>query len=388
MGGKTINKQKILSHIFSHPGATRSNIRNELSLRRNNLAEWCRELVNEKSIVEINPGNRKNIHLKVNPEKFLSVGVEHIENGFYYCILDAGLEFRIKKFVMLPMSLTGRERCRMMASEIKKQLANINHEHIIKIGFADIGTIDKDTGKSIRSALIAEWEQIPIREIFMKETGIDVTLYLQSEAHLLNETCFGAARDIDNVLFILISSGIGLAVLSDGEQFRLNHSVFGELGHTIVKGNDLICKCGNRGCLETIASLDAVREKVISNAPNDIELKIIRKEDINIEMILQYARKGNKLANLVIEEAANAIGDSLANMVSLFGINTIIIESKLTLAGDIFNNTILQKVKKNAVFPLNKDANIIESADDEYSGAAGAAFGVMQDYFSVFTSVK
>ena len=183
-----------------------------------------------------------------------------------------------------------------------------------------------------------------------------------------------------------LDEGIGLSVYHEGAFLRGTTDIFGELGHTVYNEDGEICKCGNRGCLETIAGLDAVTRKVQDNADRSYFHVRGGGSRITFQDVVHNAQEGNKLALLALNEAAKAIGNTLAIVVNVLGITRIVLYGRLVLAGELLRQPLLNSIRQHCIYPLNQDTEVCLSALDEFASAAGAAYSVLQRYFAAMRS--
>ena len=101
----------------------------------------------------------------------------------------------------------------------------------------------------------------PVEELAAR-TGLPVQIINDANAGVLTERRFGAVRGCDNVLYLRLSSGIGVGAICDGRMLLGHGDIAGELGHLVVEPHGTLCRCGNRGCLETIARPQAIADLV------------------------------------------------------------------------------------------------------------------------------
>ena len=94
--------------------------------------------------------------------------------------------------------------------------------------------------------------------------------------------------------------------------------------------------------------------------------------------MIHNAQEGNKLALLALNEAAKAIGNTLAIVVNVLGITRIVLYGRLVLAGELLRQQLLNSIRQHCIYPLNQDTEVCLSQLDEYGSAAGAAYGVLR----------
>ena len=126
---------------------------------------------------------------------------------------------------------------------------------VIGVGMALSGPIDHDRGAVRPTAILPGWEGLAVAAEMSRRLG-DLPVHLDNDANLgaLAEVTLGAARDARNAVYVMVSSGIGAGLIVDGRPYRGGGGMAGEIGHVLVDESGPICRCGNRGCLETYIS--------------------------------------------------------------------------------------------------------------------------------------
>ena len=131
---------------------------------------------------------------------------------------------------------------------------------IAAVGVAAAGFIDRDRATVIHAPNIA-WRNEPLKATL--EDRIDVPVAIENDANAAGwaEFRFGAGRDVDNLVMLTMGTGVGGAIVLDGELFRGGHGIAAELGHTRFTRDGLPCGCGQNGCLEQYASGRALQRE-------------------------------------------------------------------------------------------------------------------------------
>jgi predicted NBD/HSP70 family sugar kinase len=141
----------------------------------------------------------------------------------------------------------------------------------------------------------------------------------------LAEATWGAARGFDECLFLQLRAGIGAGLLLRGEIYRGATGLAGELGHVTVADNGPLCGCGNRGCLQQVASEPALLQL----------LREARRPERSIAELVDAAQRGDRACRRVLADAGRHIGHALAMACNLLNPQRVIIGSDLRLAGDL-----------------------------------------------------
>jgi glucokinase len=155
--------------------------------------------------------------------------------------------------------------------------------------------------------------------------------------------------------------------------------IFGEIGHTMYQKDGELCKCGSRGCLETVAGISSI-ERTYSIAVE----KHSGNKKASLKDIAEAAAEGDKTAYIVLKEAAEAIGYTLANAVNVLGVLDIFLYGPLTIAQPILKYHIQDALNARCLYPLNQAVKVHFSKLDDFSTAAGAAWYSLNYWYDHF----
>jgi glucokinase len=212
------------------------------------------------------------------------------------------------------------------------------------------------------------WQALPLAE---KLDNLPVPVHLMNDmaAGALGELAFGRARGLKNVILLTISTGIGAGIILNGEVYRGRNGLAGEVGHTVVDLNGLLCGCGRRGCFEMIASGTAhgrrIREAFQSGTwPN------LTQEPTAAE-VTQRAREGDKAARALVLRTARYLGIGVSNLANLYDPEAVIFTGGFARNNwDLILDYLYSEVREQAFSP-NFQLLLTELGDD--AGLLGAA---------------
>ena len=186
----------------------------------------------------------------------------------------------------------------------------------------------------------------------------------------------GVVNGEKNVLFVNVSWGLGLGIITDGKLYYGKSGFAGEFGHMIAFDNDVICHCGKKGCLETGASGSFIyrrfMDKVAEGNSTVLEHKIKNNEPIIQEDILDAAMHDDILAIELIEETGTSLGKHIAGLINLFNPELVIIGGAVASTGDYLLLPIRSAVKKYSLNLVSKDTTIKLSKLGDKAGVIGA----------------
>ena len=261
--------------------------------------------------------------------------------------------------------------------------AGRNGGHLVGIGFVSPGLIDRGRGVCLLSSNLPNWRDVPIKAILEESLGIPV--YVDESARILvwAEKWFGLAKQSDDFACVNLGPGIGLGIMSNGRLYRGATETAGEIGHIIVDVDGPLCRCGNRGCLEAVASGLAIASQArqASERKEDTIIGQIAHGDldaIDASTVAEAARRGDRLAKQVLERSGRYLGVAIAGVINLFDPGVVILTGGLTKAGDLLLEPLLHSVRSHALPSLSERVRIEVSLLGDDASVLGATVLVLR----------
>src|SRR3954470_8102092 len=217
--------------------------------------------------------------------------------------------------------------------------ADVEREQVLGVGMGVPGPITSANGTVGSTSILPGWVGVKAAASMTEQLGIPVRVENDANLGALAELVWGAGRGARNFVFVSVRSGIGGALVLDGRLYRGSGGTAGELGHTSMRENGEVCRCGNRGCLETVAGTVAV-----AGAFN-----AVRGGDVTISELIELAHRGDSLAQRVIADAGRSIGVALANLCNVFNPERVIIGGDLSAAGDVLLAPVAESISRYAI---------------------------------------
>lgn len=272
-----------------------------------------------------------------------------------------------------------------MVASIEEVLVkkNLQAEDIIALGIGSPGPLDAKKGIIIENSNLP-WKNVPIVEKIEAAVGIKTLLKNDANAAALGEKWFGAGKEVDNMVYITISTGVGGGAIINQELFSGVNDNACEIGHTVVDPDGPLCGCGNHGCLESFASGTAIARMAQEAAAEGKSKKMLDLadnivEDVDAAICAQAAYQGDQTAKAIFAEAAFYLGIGLANLVNIFNTEMIILGGGVMKSADLFLDKALATMRDNA---LPGPLEIVEIREAELGsdiGLMGAIAVAMED---------
>ncbi len=191
---------------------------------------------------------------------------------------------------------------------------------------------------TIESPANLNWGNINFIEIMKKYYDLPVGIINDANAAALGEHNFGAARGLKNFIVLTLGTGLGSGIFVNGNLIHGENGLAGELGHTIIDMNGRQCNCGRTGCLETYVSANGIKRSVfyfLSHSNEESELRNISFSDLTSKKISELARNGDAIALKVFDYTGEILGKAMANMVTFYDPEAIILFGGLADADDL-----------------------------------------------------
>jgi predicted NBD/HSP70 family sugar kinase len=191
--------------------------------------------------------------------------------------------------------------------------------------------------------ILPDWRGIDVASDLQRRTGLRVEVGNDANLGAIAERRFGAAQNTDHFLYVMLSDGVGAGLVLNGRLYEGFTGRAGELGHVTVMPNGYICRCGNRGCLETVAGARALTEA----------LTFTRAARTTLPDVIALACGGDPGARRVIADAGRAIGGALAPVCTVLDPALVIIGGETSEAGAPLLDAVRDALA-NAMTPLRK----------------------------------
>ncbi|GGK69386.1 ROK family glucokinase [Ornithinimicrobium pekingense] len=212
---------------------------------------------------------------------------------------------------------------------------------VVGVGIGAAGFVAADRGTVVFAPHLS-WRDEPLQEKVSARLGVHVVVDNDANAAAWAEHRFGAARGESHLLLVTLGTGIGGAVLVDGELQRGRHGLAGEFGHMTVVPEGRRCECGNRGCWEQYASGAVLRRDALEllDAGSTFATALLRRCDgrpelIEGEDVTRAAREGDPVAVELVAEVGRWLGVGLANLVAALDPGTVVVGGGASEAGDL-----------------------------------------------------
>lgn len=273
--------------------------------------------------------------------------------------------------------------------KVLELIEHLLHQHRLTmadvdgVGISIAAFITADGVVTATAHLDHSWIGYDLRARLLRDVQTNYYFSLDTPAPTLGEAYYGAGKGIDHFAYVTVSTGIGAGIIADGRYFTGGLGWAGGVGHIIIdETSERVCSgCGNHGCLETFAATQGIittaQELARQNPRSLLSHGDLHK--ITPSLIFEAAQAGDQVALQVWRHAGHALGIGLTNLVDIVSPTRIVVGGGIAQAGDLLLEPARAVIRERAFPPQHRQAEVVQAALGDLSGAYGAAAMVFYD---------
>ncbi|MDR3623203.1 ROK family protein [Paludisphaera borealis] len=231
------------------------------------------------------------------------------------------------------------------------------------LGISTPGLINSRTGRAMLSPNLHVTDGRSPDQDLARRLGVDCVMHQETQALCLGERMYRAPESFDDFVMLEISTGLGVGVVMDGRLIGGHSGLAGELGHVTVALDGPLCGCGNRGCLETLAT-DSTLTRAISKHLG---------RDVGMDDVKALIRAGDPVAERALQSVCEYLAIAIAAAVNLWNPATLFVHGRLFDVRDGLFETICDLARKRTLPPSLADCQILRARWTKRHGAVACA---------------
>jgi glucokinase-like ROK family protein len=389
------NKSGILHTIWENKGISRIEIARITNLSTATVSRLVDSLIKndrlleERETIAISKGRPMKSLYFGNNERFI-IGID-IGTTFIRGMLTNMNAEPIKEIEVVSESHKEPEYVLNKVVDVIERLSitsMIKRDQIIGVGIAVAGTVNLDKGLVVYSPAF-NWRNVQFQEYIQSRIKLPLFFDNVNRAMALGELTFGKGNDFDNMICINVGYGIGAGIIISKKLFYGTDGMAGEFGHVPVSGDNLIvCPCGNRKCLTSYSSGDAIAQRAklkMKEKPSVLLMNSCQNapENITAKMVVDAARQKDPLAEEVLEQSIYFLGLSIAGLINTFNPQAVFIGGGIALGGDVFWEPLKKIINENVFDHLSKDYKLLTVTFLERAAVYGAIGLVIKEILNM-----
>ncbi len=243
---------------------------------------------------------------------------------------------------------------------------------IHRIGVGCAGPVDRLAGLVLNPPNLPGWTRVALVSHLQQAFGLPVTLENDANAAALGEFRYGAGKGARSLVYLTVSTGIGGGIILDGKIWHGRNDAAGEIGHMTLIPDGPLCGCGNRGCLEAIASGPSIARRA-REALTDGRPTLLRGvPNLTAADVVRLAQDGDKVAGEVWEETVRYLGLGVSAAITILAPERVVIGGGVTEAGDFLFEPLRREVASRVKLVPMESIPILPAALGRDVGILGA----------------
>jgi predicted NBD/HSP70 family sugar kinase len=369
---RRLNRLRVIRALRDEGQISRAEIARRTGLSRSTVSSLVADLQADGLVVERpEPGSaygvqggRPPILLSFDASAGAAVGIDFGHSHLRVAVSDLASTILAERKMPMDTDHDAYEGLDIAAELVTETLADagVPRSAVIGAGMGLPGPIERNEGTVGSSAILPGW--IGMTAATEMRSRLEIPVMVDNDANLgaLAEAAFGAGREAGDLIYVKVSSGIGAGLILNGRLYRGSAGLAGELGHVLVDPDGIVCRCGNRGCLETVAATGALVDL----------LRRSHGEDLTVEAMLEAAHAGDLGCRRVIHDAGRALGGVIATLLNVLNPELLVVGGDLAAAGDLLLDGVRESVSRAALPETWRGAVVVAGVLGERAQVLGA----------------
>jgi predicted NBD/HSP70 family sugar kinase len=375
---RQLNQDRIVAALLAGP-LTQAELSRSTGLSAATVSNIVRVLVDRGEVAaeSTTSSGRRATAIRLTREGVVVVGIDFGRRHARVVVVDPGFEVLGEEAIELPLgypAMAGVDAARDVMRGLLDAPA-LRGADVLSIGLGIPGPVDRRSGTVVQGTILPEWVGVTRSDL---EERLGHPVLLDNDANLgaLAEVTWGDHTGVDSLLFVKIGSGIGAGLILNSEPHYGHIGITGEIGHTTIDDRGAVCHCGNRGCLETLASTSVMMELLSRQSPG-----LVTTADI-----VRRALDGDTATLRVLDDAGSAIGKALGAFANFINPEAIVIGGPLAEAGAVITEPIERGLLRHAIPIVGESTRVTVSSLGARAEALGGAALALRSAGAVLTA--
>jgi len=365
------NALRVLEYLFREGPARRVDVIRATGLSRATVSKLIGELQTQELVAEqraalavAGRSGRPPTLLTLNPQIGAFGGVDFGHNSIRVAIADiAGtllaedrLDLDVDNAAELAIA-AAVERLPALLSQ-----AGLPRQRLLGVGAAISAPVRRDGASLVAAGILPGWSAVSPQRELRRRLGVPVHVGNDANLGALAEVRTGAAQGASDVVYVMLSSGVGGGLVLNGSLFTGHGGLTGELGHVQVDPDGALCRCGNRGCLETVAGAQALLARA----------RPALGKTGGLAEAVQRAHAGDELCRRVFREAGVAAGRVAGGICNVVNPELVIVGGDLIVAGELLVDAVREGLEQTSIPAVRADVAVVAATLGDRAELLGA----------------
>jgi predicted NBD/HSP70 family sugar kinase/biotin operon repressor len=366
------NRLRVVDALRARGAVSRADIARQTGLSRSTVSSLVSDLQAAGLVVERATdgaaapgpqGGRPPVLVALDRSAGAVLGLDFGHDHLRVAVADLSYTVLAETFVELEVDTGAGEALDTAARLVDEVLgeADVQSGRVLAAGMGLPGPIDRESKLVHSQPILPSWVGLDPAAEMEERLGLPVHLDNDANVGALGESAFGAGRGTHVMAYLRLSAGIGAGLVINGRPFRGAQGVAGEIGHVLVDPDGPICRCGNRGCLETFVAGPALCE-------------LVRRSHgvITFRRLLALAKEGDAGCQRVIADAGRIVGRAVADLCNYLNPDLVVVGGDLSAAGDLVLEPLREAVGRFAIPAAAEGVEIVAGTLGDRAELLGA----------------
>jgi glucokinase-like ROK family protein len=372
------NRAQVIDVLRRAGTASRAEISRLTGLSRTTISSLVTELQGSGLIIETQAGGgpsagrgRPGVLLALEPAAGAAIGIDFGHTHLRVALADLSSRVLAERHRALDVDRAADASLAAAAELVGEVLAEtgLERSRVVGVGAGLPGPLDRASGTVGSSVILPGWAGLRPAEALADRLGLPIVVDNDANLGALAEHRLGAGRGVDDIVYLKLASGIGAGLILGGRLHRGVSGIAGELGHIRSNPDGLVCRCGNRGCLETVAAAPALLEL----------LRVSHGRRLAVADLLRLAEEGDVGVRRVFADAGRSVGRAVADLVNAVNPGLVIVGGELSAVGTPLLDGIRASIERYALPAAHAALDVVPGVLGERAEVLGAAALVISD---------
>lgn len=350
------NLERVVRAVRMAGSLTQAEIARATGLSAATVSNIVREL-KDGGTVEVTPtsaGGRRARSVSLSGDAGIVIGVDFGHTHLRVAVGNLAHQVLAEEAEPLDVDASAAEGFDRAEQLVSRLIAatGIGRDKVVGVGLGVPGPIDVSSGTLGSTSILPGWSGINPADELSARLGVPVHVDNDANLGALGELVWGSGRGVKDLAYIKVASGVGAGLVIDGRVYRGPGGTAGEIGHITLDESGPVCRCGNRGCLETFTAARYVLPL----------LQPSHGADLTMERVVQLAREGDPGCRRVIADVGRHIGSGIANLCNLLNPSRVILGGDLAEAGELVLAPIRDSVSRYAIPSAARQLSLAQGA--------------------------
>jgi predicted NBD/HSP70 family sugar kinase len=356
----------VLDQLRRRGTASQSDLARATGLSRATVLNIVRELA-ESRLVTLSDGERsgrRTVDVSLNRDAGFVVGVDFGHRHMRMVVGDLAHTVVAETHRRLELGHSAQDDVRLVSELLDDLLteAGTDRSRVLAVAVGLPAPVDQRSGEVGSSSILPGWVGVPAVDTIADALGVPTVVDNDANLGAIAELTWGAAAGCSDIVYIKAATGIGAGIVIGGDVFHGAAGTAGEIGHMTLDETGALCRCGNRGCLESYAGSSALVELLRSS----------HGPDVTPERLIELALGGDPGARRVLADAGRSIGVAVANLCNLIAPERVVVGGELVRTGSLLLEPIRDMVRRRSIPTAAHTAEIVPGSLGDRAEVLGA----------------